>query len=91
MIGNGTFWAIADAAQGVNSETTNWSNFDVRVRTKDIRIGRDVVRSLLVFECPELLCAVELFQICDACVLIRQSAATIESVQNHWGSGEENS
>ena len=90
MIGNGTRWAIADAPERVNTtETTSRLCFDVLVGAKDVGIGGDIVRGLIVFECPGILCAVDLLQICDAEVPRAPAASASELVHNCWGDRED--
>ena len=91
MIGNGTFWAIADAAQDIDAtDHARRLCSNVLVRAKDIGIGGDVVRGFLVLKCPRILRPIDLFEICDARVpRVPRTGGTGDAADNRRGDGED--
>ena len=91
MVGNGTFWAIAYAAQDIDAtDQARRLCSNVLVRAEEIGICGEVIRRLLVFELPDVLCPIDLFEICDAGVpRIPATSPTSEFLDNRWCHGED--
>jgi len=61
------------------------------VRAKNIGIGGNVVRSLVVFELPGALCTIDLLQIIDTRIPpIPAASPTSEFLDDRWSHGEDN-